>query len=436
MERVKATLPGLVIEPSILYKKSRHPFLDDFEQIYLPASARTKTVTVRVLDELTGSPLKDVSVYLQMTPDRKVGFHEITDARGECRFVTRASLQSFARVFLLPKDGYWNRTLSNVQFDRSHDVGLKPLASASSSFYDWGHQFAEMKDGLPVNGEGVKIAIIDTGICKDHPGIIPSGGHNCVQNEDTSWWYKDEDGHGTHCAGVVAATIGENGRGIKGFVPRAQVFAYRVFEDGAEGAETFAIMRAIQRAVEDGCDIINMSLGSPRMQSAIRSKTEFAYDHGVLCIAATGNEGNAVNYPAAFESVMGVGAFGKIGVYPENSLHQASESNIRSPDGQYYLANFSNFGSGVDFCAPGVAILSTVPGGDYCAWDGTSMACPQVTGIATLALSAHADVMNAPRDANRVERLIQILKSRSHKLGFGAEYEGAGSLRIPPMLAA
>jgi subtilisin len=81
-----------------------------------------------------------------------------------------------------------------------------------------------------------------------------------------------------------------------------------------------------------------------------------------------------------------------------------------------------------------VAILSTVPGGDYSAWDGTSMACPQVTGLAALTLAAQQEIFKAPRDADRVERLIKTLKSRTGKLRFGPHYDGAGYLTVPAVL--
>jgi subtilisin len=429
VEQFKASLPGLVIEPNIPYKKSRHPLLESFQVINLPAAANTKKITINVADEISGLPIEDASIYLQIDAGAAAGFEGITDAQGNCTLVVRKSNRKYAALSILPKHGYWSRLFPDVVIEGTYRVLLRSLPYTHSAGYDWGHQFAGMKDGLQINPGAIRIGIIDTGICRDHPGITPAGGYNCVYSEDTSLWYRDEEGHGTHCAGVVAATIAKTGRGVKGYVPQAEILAYRVFADEAD-AFTFDIARAIQRAVDDGCDIINMSLGSPTIQTAIRVKTEMAYDRGVLSIAATGNESDVVNYPAAFNSVMGVGAFGKFGSYPDDSLHRATESSIRDGDGKYYLANFSNFGNGIDFCAPGVAIISTVPGGDYCAWDGTSMACPQVTGLAALALAANPDIFNAPRDAERVERLIQTLKGATEKLHFGSQYEGAGYLSL------
>ncbi len=131
-----------------------------------------------------------------------------------------------------------------------------------------------------------------------------------------------------------------------------------------------------------------------------------------------------------------MGAFGRLRGYPSDSLHTAFESDRLSEDGKYYLANFSNRGRNLDFCAPGIAVVSTVPGGGYLAMDGTSMACPQVAGIAALTLAAHPEILNAKRNAARVNDLVHLLKSRAEPLGFGPRFEGKGGLKIVSLLGA
>lgn len=435
VEKLKATLPGLVIEPNIIYKKSRHPMFESFQIMNLSSSGTTKRIRIRVFDEHNGNGIEGACVRLLVETNPLAGFEATTDATGNCDLIVPNSLQRCPALTVLPRYGYWSRLIHDVSIEPTHQIPLGRLPSSNSAFYDWGHQCAAMRDGLSLNPEEVKIGIIDTGIRRDHPGIVPTGGRNCIFGEDPSMWDRDTDGHGTHVAGVVAATVAKSGKGIKGYVPQAKIWAYRAIGEGT-GAFTFDLAKAIQQAVDDKCDIINLSLGSPSLQVAIRNKIEMAYDQGVLCIAATGNDGGTVNYPAAFNSVMGVGAFGKFGSYPSYSVHSAAETNTRSVDGNYYFAKFSNFGDGLDLCAPGVAIVSTVPGGDYSAWDGTSMACPQVTGLAALALAAHRDIFEAPRDADRVERLIQTLKTGAKKLNFGPKYEGSGYLTVPSVPVA
>lgn len=432
VQQLKAKVPSLIVEPNILYKKAKHPLLENFQSLSLSSSVDTKTITIKVLDARTKASISNVRVYLTVAGAKNIGFQGLTDAQGICQLTTKASTQRFESVAVVPQSGYWSRKIRDILINDTYEVQLDSLTPEIPEIYDWGHQFAQMQDGLANFGIGVKVGIIDTGIRQDHHDLQPFGGCNCVLHEDESLWYEDDDGHGSHCAGVIAGLV--NNRGIKGYVPQAQIYSYRVFAKNAEGAMTFDIAKAIQKAVEDGCDIISMSISSPTPQTAIRTKIELACDRGVVCIAATGNEASSVGYPAAFPGVLAVGAFGKFGTYPDDSLHKDNESNLKSRDRQYYCATFSNFGKQVDFCAPGVAILSTVPGGAYSVWDGTSMACPQIAGIAALALAQHLDILNAPRDAGRVERLWQLLKQSAKPMGFGDIYEGAGSLSLDNLL--
>jgi subtilisin len=430
---LKARVPGLVIEPNIFYEHCVHPWLHDFNDLNFPASGSSRPVTVCVVEKGSARPLRNVPVYLVLDLPSKSGLSGVTDARGACRFSVPRSASSIEALVVDPEAGHWNKRLLKVPVQGNITVALDPLPCSSAAVYDWGHLFAGMSDDVPHKGDGITIGIIDSGISRDHPSLRPSGGRNCVSGEDESLWYEDASGHGTHCAGVVAATIAA-GRGVKGYAPEAKIMAYKAVPKNAPGLSTFAISRAIDQALADGCDIINMSFRSPVVQTSISTRVEAANEKGVLCVAAVGNDAGGIGYPAGFQSVMGVGAFGKWGTYPADSLHAEGESGRHSSDGKYFLASFSNFGENLDFCAPGVAVVSTVPGGDYGVRDGTSMACPQVAGIAALALSAHPEVLNATRDATRADDLVHILKSRSELLGFGPLYEGAGGLKVTSLI--
>jgi subtilisin len=108
-------------------------------------------------------------------------------------------------VALYPRANYWSRVIEFVDVESGLDVVLTPLPAPHTEIYDWGHVHARMRDGAGNAGERVRIGIIDSGICRDHPDLRPYGGANCVFNEDPARWYEDSDGHGTHCAGIVAA---------------------------------------------------------------------------------------------------------------------------------------------------------------------------------------------------------------------------------------
>lgn len=433
VQKLKAVMPALVIERNIPYTKYRHPFLERFQSLHLPASRPSKTVTIRVMDQNTSSPVGGAVVYVITDRATMSGFRGIANPAGECQFIVPLTLNRVEMLACIPTRDYWSRRITDVSLDDVQPILLKPLPLSEPEVYDWGHRFSSMVDGAGNGGAAVKIAIVDTGIRNDHRDLRPVGGVNCVFGEDESRWHQDGDGHGSHCAGVIAALM--NGFGIKGYAPEARIFSYRVFGETGT-AMTYDLVKALKRAISDECDIISMSLGSEEPQIAIRIQTESAYEKGILCVAATGNGGGErSSYPAAFPLVVGVGAFGRLGTYPNDSLHGDAESEVRAA-GDCFLANFSNFGDQiVDFCAPGVAVRSTVPGGYY-AMDGTSMACPHVAGIAALALASHPAILTAPRDADRVERLLKLLRGVAKPLGFGPKYEGAGILDVGRILTA
>jgi endonuclease G len=429
---LRARYPSLTIEPNLRYRLARHPILDGFQELTLAASAATRQVTLRVVESGTRRPVPNADVYASVNPSGLVGFRGRTDINGQVNFRIGASVRRFDSVAVVPAHGYWNRRVRSVSASGTPVIEVSPLPGLIPQRYDWGHVYSQMFDGAARGGQNVVVGVLDTGIRNDHPNLKPSGGVNSVFNEPPADWFRDETGHGTHCAGVIAAIA--HASGIKGYAPSIQLRAYRVFAAGAEGATTFDIAHAIQAAVEDKCDVLSMSLGSPSAQSAIRNKIELAYDNGVVCVAATGNDGSSVSYPAAFPNVFGVAAFGQFGEYPADSISAESESTLRSADGKYFVANFSNYGDqSVDFCAPGVSVLSTVPGG-YASWDGTSMACPHVAGMAALAFAARPEILGAQRDASRVDEIEKVLRHAARSMGFGGVYEGSGSLSVPAVL--
>ncbi len=436
---LKATMPDLLVEPNVLYKLIGHPLLDNFKSFDAPSVWGRKTVTVRVVDINNNQrPVPDVTVYLIVDPVKRSGYKGITNKQGECRLSIHASIHAAHKLcdlLLLPKAGYWNRSLNQIAITDEFETFVRPLFDAPGGAYDWGHQCCGGRGGLS-DGAEIKIGIIDSGVCRDHPWLAPAKGHSFVDGPKKYPWHEDDLGHGTHVAGVIAARLASaGGSGCVGYVPQAQIHSYRVAKDKNE-VSLLDISDAIDRAVTDGCDLINLSLGDNEYSDYLHGSIEAATENGVLCIAATGNDGGPVLYPAAYSRVVGISAFGKYRSYPDDSLHCANEPHqgnrptAQRPDGEYYVAKFSNFGDEVNFCAPGVAITSTVPVDGFSAWDGTSMACPQVTGIAALALALNPSIFLAPRNPRRVTQLKQVLGRTAQPLGFGASYEGAGCLDV------
>lgn len=212
-------------------------------------------------------------------------------------------------------------------------------------------------------GAGVDVAILDTGIDASHPDLVVAGGINCAGNILTDGSTKaahwnDKEGHGTHCAGVVAAR--NNGIGVVGVAPEARLWAVKVLADDRSG-HISDVIQGIEWCVDNGIDIVSMSF-TGGFSSALGEACDLAYNAGVLLIASSGNDGTAVGYPAAYGSVLAVSA-------------------VDTADS---LASFSCVGPEIELTAPGVDIRSTYRNSGYTSLSGTSMACPHVAGVAAL----------------------------------------------------
>jgi subtilisin family serine protease len=240
-------------------------------------------------------------------------------------------------------------------------------------------------------GEGVKVAIIDTGIDCTHPDLRANcaGGYNAVGSGAPI----DDNGHGSHVAGTVAGVL--DGRGVAGVAPRARLYAVKVLDkDGAGGL--VSIIKGLIWAGRNRMDVANMSLGAPMGTVFMRGALMYASSQGVAVIAAAGNDGGAVNYPAAYPEAVAVSALG--------------------PNDQ--IAPFSSRGRQVEFIAPGMDVRSSLPGGLWDEFNGTSMATPHVTGLAALAVSRGAHGVDAVRRALRAAA-VPVAGLRPHEQGAG-----------------
>jgi subtilisin family serine protease len=197
--------------------------------------------------------------------------------------------------------------------------------------------------------------------------------------------------HGTHVAGIIAAARG-NGVGVDGIAPRVQIMAVRVVPDGDEHDKDVA--NGIRYAVDNGAQIINMSFGkafSPH-KSAVDEAVKYAESKGVLLIHAAGNDGEDLGENPSFPTRAYEGG---------GSAANWIEVGASSWKVDSLATTFSNYGRGqVDLFAPGLDILSTVPGGGFERQDGTSMAAPVVTGVAALLMAYFPDLKAA--DVKRI----------------------------------
>ncbi|MEK7383589.1 MAG: S8 family peptidase, partial [Elusimicrobiota bacterium] len=205
--------------------------------------------------------------------------------------------------------------------------------------------------------------------------------------------YADDNGHGTHVAGTIAAL--RDGKGVVGVAPKARLYAVKVLDkDGGGGLSS--IIKGLIWAGKNKMDVANMSLGAPMGTIFMRGALKYAQLKGVTVIAAAGNNGGAVSYPAAYPEAIAVSALDK----------------------DETIAKFSSRGRKVEFIAPGVDVKSSVPGGGYRNFAGTSMATPHMTGLAALAVARGAHGLDQVRSALR--------RAAKPIAGLKAEEQGSG----------
>jgi subtilisin family serine protease len=280
-------------------------------------------------------------------------------------------------------------------------------------------------------GQGVLVGVLDTGIDKTHPALqrnvsvlrclIP--GANAAAGGPVNWGAARaaQAAHGTHVAGIIAAEGGQGGPA--GVAPRARLASYRIFPDnpsGLKGAENPVIIDSIRAAIDDGCHIINLSIeGATLKEDGVRSAIADAWNQGVLCVAAAGNGfGKPVSYPAALPHCVAVTAIGRNGAFPADpAFTQYVSAERATSDPEIFLARFSNFGPPVQFTAPGHAIVSTFPQGEWWFDSGTSMAAPFISGLLARLLSNNGNILNMIGNAQRSAAMLQMLVGRARLLG-------------------
>lgn len=289
--------------------------------------------------------------------------------------------------------------------------------------YQWHFQAIQMPAAWDLaNGVNVTVAVVDTGIDFNAPDLAQATrlpGYDFANDDPDP---TDDQGHGTHVAGTIAQST-NNGLGVAGVAYKAQLMPVKVLEATGQGSYD-NIIKGIIYAVDRGAQVINLSLAGRTGSLALEEAVQYAADRGVLVVAAAGNSGGPVEYPAAYDDfVIAVGS-----TRYDNSL-----------------APYSNFGSQIDLVAPGGDIdvdqngdgyadgvlqqSFKTAGGEftYLFFEGTSMAAPHVSGVAALMLS---------RNPNLTPPLIKSAMMQT-ALNLGpAEQFGAGLLQAADAVAA
>lgn len=265
------------------------------------------------------------------------------------------------------------------QLNAVKSIEKEQVLSVEGQVVDWGisETKATIAQRQGKTGKGVKVAVLDTGIDRNHPDLtvvdgicfaVDSTGNSACPNS-----YQDDNGHGSHVAGIIGAL--DNDIGVIGVAPDVELYAVKVLNSEGAGL-TSSLLNGMEWAIDQQVDIINLSLATPVSDTSMKALMDLAYDKGILVVAAAGNGGdengtnNTVEYPAKYDSVISVAAL-------NNQLVRINESAT---------------GPELDISAPGYRVFSTIPTqvdydglkDGYTRYTGTSMAAPFVSGILAL----------------------------------------------------
>lgn len=273
-------------------------------------------------------------------------------------------------------------------FDKYYDI------EKTSQVVPWGVDRIEADRAWALSsGTYIKTAVIDTGIELRHPDLRVYGGVNTINSRRS---YNDDNGHGTHVAGTIAAL--KNNRGVIGVAYTAALFAVKVLNSGGSGYLS-DVIEGVEWCINNKMQVINMSLGTSQNVSLLQDAVKKAFAAGIFIAAAAGNSGpgaDTVLYPAR---------------YPETAAVAALDRADKT-------ASFSSRGQEVDLIAPGVDVYSTYLRRSYRTLSGTSMACPHVAATAALLLARKGKINPG--------ELLNHLKSTAKDLGLPAGEQGAG----------
>ncbi|MCX5788907.1 MAG: S8 family peptidase [Elusimicrobia bacterium] len=304
---------------------------------------------------------------------------------GKFQASAAAGLASDPNVAWVEQDQYWPNMLVDMAPASFAQIPLpalqeimaqlpKVMPSQTDGELPWGIRRVNAPAAWPTTqGEGVRVAVVDTGIDFKHPDLASNyaGGYNAIDSSKTPM---DDNGHGTHVAGTIAAV--KDGKGVAGVAPKARLYAVKVLDkDGGGGL--VSIIKGLIWCGRNHIQVANMSLGAPISTPFMHWAVMYAAAKGVTIVAAAGNSGGSVSYPGAYSEVIAISA----------------------ADARDKIAEWSSRGKEVAFIAPGVDVLSDWPGGGLETESGTSMATPHMAGLAALAVSQGASTPAQVRKA-------------------------------------
>jgi subtilisin len=428
---LKVSAPGVRVMPLVIYEVSRRPLLELEQYLATSDTALAVKLQVKVVQAGgpgAGQPVPGARVIAFTRFAQREGDMGVSDANGDVSLKLGGASRQLEVLVVYGPHGYWGLYRKDLLLESGATL---EVPAVDLEVPDYLAQAAVGDKPLDA-GTGVTVGVIDTGVDLSHPDLSVAGGAAFVVDENDEGGpgpAAEEGEHGSHVAGIIASH-GAAPTGKRGVAPGVKLMSYRVFPNAGGGASNYDIIRAIDRSVADGCDLLNLSLGGPTRDEAVREAIKSAFDHGTLCIVAAGNDSRSpVSYPAKWPESVAVSALGKTGTFPAGSTEEVDAvAPFSTEDSSVFVAGFSNVGAEIDLTGPGVGIVSTVPGGTYAVMSGTSMACPTVTGAAAALLAQRTDILQMPRDSQRSIAILGLINGAARSMGFDKEYQGLGAL--------
>lgn len=310
---------------------------------------------------------------------------DVEAASTKTQATAKSTLERDANVEFIEPVQTYQAFMADTSYDYQWSLNSK---SVLAPFQDAGIGI-DAYEALNLPARSVKVAVLDTGVdyrLLDFKGRVDIANEKNFVDPNGEGSAIDDHGHGTHVAGVIGA-IQNNGTSMRGMMPAVSILPVKVLDASGSG-DTEQIALGIKYAVDAGAKVINMSLGGSESRT-IGYMLKYAYDRGVVVVAATGNDGDSsLSYPASSKYTISVGATNTFGI----------------------VSDYSNYGYGVDVVAPGTKVASLVPNGNVVYMDGTSMATPHVSAVVGLLLST--------RPTLKVEEVRQLLHRTAEPVAF------------------
>jgi len=319
-------------------------------------------------------------------------------------FIFKSNELSTEQLIAYFKENYELKFIEPHYLYMTNEESIQELTPNDVLFekYQWNISDIQATTGwnLSKGTEDVIIAVLDTGVQLDHPDLSNRllEGYNV---NDSSTNSNDDFGHGTHVAGIIGATV-NNDEGVAGVSWYNKILPVKVLNNTGAGS-TYSVAQGIIWATDHGAKVINMSLGNYASADFLHEAIQYAYNHDVVLVAASGNDNTSrPGYPAAYSEVFAVGA-------TNNKRERAS---------------FSNYGDYIDVVAPGDSIASTYIGGQYASLSGTSMASPHVAALAGLIRTLNPSLTNV--------QVMEIMRQSATDLGDAGkdDYFGYGEIDV------